>query len=445
MFTSAFDIYRIGPGPSSAQTVAPMRAARRFVHALEADGHFLQTKRVEIGLYGSIACAGRDQHTDLAILAGLCGEAPERADRATLNALVERIRTERGLALGGRRTIAFDVDRDVVFHVDKAFEHHSNAVRFTALDAQHETLATRTYFSTGNGDIVADGDPSDAAVVRVPYPFASAAGLLAVSRKLGKKIADVMRTNELALRSPTEVHSGLVNVAAAMRASVERGLATNGTLPGHFARPRRAATQAKSLAANDTTGSAWAAVFATAVAEENAGGGRVAAAPSNGAAGPVAGVLQHWRATRPLDEVNGSVNFLLTAAAVCNLLRRCGVRHAGCQGEVGVAAAMAAAGLACVLGASNAQTLFAAERALEPHLNLTCDPTSGLIQQPCIDRNARAAAIAVDAARLALKEPDPMRLALDPLLRSMVESARAMAGRYKLSSLGGVALNVIDC
>jgi L-serine dehydratase len=445
MYTSAFDIYRIGPGPSSAHTVAPMRAARRFVHALEADGHLLHADRVHVDLYGAVACAGRDQSTDRAIVAGLCGERPDAVDRMRLDSLFERVGTERALALAGRTAIAFDVERDVVFHVDKSFDYHSNAIRFGALDANGETLTTRLYFSTGDGDIVADSDASAGASVRVPFPFATAAELLAAAQKLGKKIPDVMRTNELALRSPAEVHSGLVRVAAAMRASIERGLIANGTLPGHLALPRRAATQAKSLAAGDPSASAWVAVYATAVAEENAAGGRIAAAPSNGAAGPVAAVLQQWRAMRPLDDDTGSVNLLLTAAAICHLLRRSGIKHAGCQGEVGVAAAMAAAGLACALGASSAQTLFAAERALEPHLNLTCDPVSGLVQQPCIERNARAAAIAVDAARLALKQPDPPRLALDPLLRSMVESARAMAGRYKHSSLGGVALNVSDC
>ncbi len=446
MFTSAFDIYRIGPGPSSAHTVAPMRAARRFVHGLEADGLFFQTRRVHVDLYGSVACTGRDHGTDRAILAGLCADAPDSVDCATLDALAARIRADGSLQLGRHARIAFDVGSDLVFHVDKAFAYHSNAIRFTARNAHGEALITKLYFSTGDGDIVADGDPPGAGGgVRVPYPFATVAELLALGQKHGKKIADVMRTNELALRSPGEVHAGLVRIGAATRASIERGLASEGTLPGSLGLPRRAAAQAESLAAVDTSGPAWAAVLATAVAEENAAGGRVVAAPSNGSAGPVAALLEQWRSTRPLDDENGSVNFLLAAAAVFHLLRHCGIKHAGCQGEVGVAAAMAAAGLATVLGASNAQALFAAERALEPHLNLTCDPVGGLVQQPCIERNARAASLAVEAARLALKQPDPPRLMLDPLLRSMVESARVMAGRYKQSSLGGVALNVVDC
>jgi L-serine dehydratase len=317
-------------------------------------------------------------------------------------------------------------------------------MRFTARNAGGDALAARIYFSTGDGDIVADGAPDDArAALRMPYPFSGAAELLATAQKHGKKIAEVMRTNELALRSPGEVHAGLVRVAAAMRASVERGLAADGLLPGSGA-PRCAAERAGSLAGGDASSPAWAAVLATAVAEENAAGGRVVSAPSNGAAGPVAALLAQWRASRPLDDENGSVSFLLGAAAIGHVLRRNGVRHAGCQGQVGVAASMAAAGLATVLDASNAQVLRAAELALEPHLNMTCDPSAGLVQQPCIERNARAADIAVRAARQALREPEP-RNALEPLLRSIAESARVMAGRYKTSSLGGVALNVADC
>ncbi len=445
MFTSAFDVYRIGPGPSSAHTIAPMLAARRFVHALEADGLFLQTARVRVDLYGAIACTGREQRSDRAILAGLCGDAPESVDAASLDALAERIRADGALPLGRRSRIAFDAGSDVVFHVDKAIAFHSNAMRFTARSRSGEALAAKLYFSTGDGNIVADGEAAgERSAVRVPYPFTTAAELLDVAHQHGKKIADVMRANEIALRSPGEVHAGLVRVAAAMHGSVERGLAAGGTLPGNPHLPRRAAAQAQSLAGTDAGSPGWSALFATAVAEENAAGGRVVAAPSSGAAGPVAALLAQWRASRPLDDENGSVSFLLAAAAICDVLRDGGVRHAGCQGQVGVASAMAAAGLATVLGASNAQVLLAAELALEPHLNLPCDPDGGLVQQPCIERNARGAQIAAHAARMALREPNPKH-SLDPLLRSIGESARVMAGRYKGSSLGGIALNVADC
>jgi L-serine dehydratase len=446
MFVSAFDLFRIGLGPSSAHTVGPMRAARRFVHELEADGQFFQTRHVHVDLYGSVACTGRDQGTDRAILSGLCGDAPEAIDPVTLAARAARIHAERHLALAGTSRIPFDPGTDIVFHVDKAFAFHSNALRFTARNARGETLVTRLYFSTGDGQVVADSEAANPRPApRVPYPFSTAAELLAQGNAHGKKAAEMMRTNEVALRSPDEVRAGLLHIGAAMRAAVARGLATDGMLPGGRNRPRRAAAQAAALAGTDPSLPAWAAVFATAVAEENAAGGRVVSAPSHGSAGPVAAALYQWRATMPLAGDDGTVTFLLAAAAAGHLLRACGIKHAGCQGEVGVACAMAAAGLAAVSNASNSQVLFAVERGLEPFMGMTCDPVGGLVQDPCIGRNASAAAHAVQAARLALRQPDPARISLDTVIRSMVETGRAMASRYKESSLGGLAVNVVDC
>ncbi len=446
MFISAFDLFRIGLGPSSAHTVGPMRAARRFVHELEADGLFFQTRHVHVDLYGSVACTGRDQGTDRAILSGLCGDAPDAIDPAMLAARAARIRSEGALLLAGSSRIAFDPGTDIVFHVDKALAFHNNALRFTARDARGETLASRLYFSTGDGEIVADAEAaSPRPAPRVPYPFSTAAELLAHGQAHGKKAAEMMRTNEVALRSPGEVRAGLLHVGAAMRAAVARGMATDGMLPGGRGQPRRAVTQAAALAGTDPSSPAWAAVFATAVAEENAAGGRVVSAPSNGSAGPVAALLYQWRATTPLEGDDGSVTFLLAAAAAGQLLRASGIKHVGCQGEVGVACAMAAAGLAAVNNASNSQILFAMERGLEPFMGMACDPVGGLVQEPCIGRNAAAAAQAVQAARLALRQPDPARIALDTVIRSLIETGHAMAGRYKESSLGGLAVNVIDC
>jgi len=290
MFVSAFDLYRIGLGPSSAHTTGPMRAARRFVDTLEADGVFFQARRVNIDLYGSIACNGRDQGTDRAILAGLCGEAPDAVDPRTLAARSAHIQAEGQLLLNGTERIAFDPATDLVFHVDKAFADQNNAMRFTAKNARGETLSTHLYFSTGDGEVVADGEARSArSTIRVPYPFATAQELLAQGHAHGKKIADMARTNEQALRSPGEVRAGLLHFAASMRNAVERGLATSDSLPG--GRPRRAAMQAAAIAGTDPSLAAWAAIFATAVAEENASGGRVVAAPSNGSAGPMAAVL----------------------------------------------------------------------------------------------------------------------------------------------------------
>jgi L-serine dehydratase len=275
--------------------------------------------------------------------------------------------------------------------------------------------------------------------------FATAEELLALGNAHGKKIAEMARTNELALRSPGEVRAGLLLVAASMRNAVERGLATDDVLPGGHRRARRAATQAAALSGTDPGLPAWAAVYATAVAEENAAGGRVVGAPSNGSAGPVAAVLHQWRSAHALAGDDGSVTFLLAAAAVGQLLRANGLKDAGCQGEVGVASAMAAAGLAAVNSASNRQTLYAAERALEPFMGLACDPQGGLVQDPCIARNAAAAARAVESAQMALRLPDPPRIGLDNAVRAMVEKGHAMASRYKESSLGGLAVNVVDC
>jgi L-serine dehydratase len=445
MFVSAFDLFRIGLGPSSAHTTGPMRAARRFVHELEADGVFYQTRRISIDLYGSVACMGRDHGTDRAILSGLGGDAPDAVDPCTLIERAERVRAEGQLALNGRSVIAFDPTSDIVFHVDKAFAYHSNALRFSARNGRGETLATRLYFSTGDGEIVADGDaPGARSAVRVPYVFGSAAELIACGQAHGKKIADMARTNEQALRSPGEVRAGLLKFAATMRNAVERGLATGDALPGRPGRPRRAAMQAAAIAGTDLSLPAWAAVYATAVAEENASGGRVVSAPSNGSSGPVAAVLHQWRSAQSLEGDEGSVTFLLAASAIGQLLRAGGVKHSGCQGEIGAASAMAAAGLAAASNATNRQVLHAAERALEPFVGMSCDPASGLVQDPCIARNAAAAAHAVGAARLALRLPNPA-IALDAAIRTMTDTGREMAARYKHSSLGGLAINVVEC
>jgi len=444
MFVSAFDLYRIGPGPSSTHTVGPMRAAQRFVHELEADGLLQQTRALRVDLFGSVACTGRELGTDRAILTGLCGEGPETVEPAALLACAAKVGAEQAISLAGRHRIEFDPAKDIHFRIDKAFDYHSNAIRITARNGAGNPLASRMYFSVGDGQIVAEGEsPGARSALRVPFAFATAGELLALGQAKGKRIAELMRTNELALRSPGEVQAGMLKVAAAMRGSVERGLAAKGVLPGS-GQLRRASANASALAGNNDP-AAWAAVYATAVAEENAAGGRVVAAPSSGAAGPVAAVLHHWHASMPMAVDDLTVVFLLAAAAVGHLARTSGLRHSGCQGEVGVAAAMAAAGLAAVNNASNSQLLFAAERALDPYKGLTCDPVGGRVQDPCIGRNASAAANAIRAARLGLRQPDPAQVAFDPLVRSMVESGRLMASRYKELSLGGIAVSVVDC
>ncbi len=425
-------------------TVGPMRAAQRFVHDLEADGLLPQTRSLRVDLYGSVACTGRELGTDRAIVGGLCGALPETVKASELTGLAARADVEQALTLAGRHRIAFDPAADIHFHVDKAFDFHSNAIRISARDGAGKALAAKMYFSIGDGQVIVDGEaPGARGAVRVPLTFTTAAELIALGQAKGKRIAELMRINELALRSPGEVQAGMLGMAAAMRASVERGLAANGVLPAGDRLRRAGATAAALTASSDPT--LWVAAYACAVAEENAAGGSVVAAPSNGSAGPVAAVLYHWRTSTPMAGDEGTVVFLLAAAAVGHLARCGGLRHAGCQGEVGVAAAMAAAGLAAVNNASNSQLLFAAERALDPYKGLTCDPVGGLVQDPCIERNASAAAHAVRAARLGLRQPEPAQVAFDTLVRSMVESGRQMTGRYKELSLGGLAVNIVDC
>lgn len=442
MYVSAFDMFRIGPGPSSSATVGPQRAALRFVHDLAADGLMPATARVEAEIYGGLAFAVREQSTDRAIVAGLAGESPERCDATALAVGSARVEVEGSLLLGGRHRVVCVPERDLRFVVNHSVSFDGNAIRFIARDAGGEPVASRVYYSTGNGAVLAEGDVVNGATPRVPYPYASAESLLHFCRVRGKRIPDIALANECALRSPAEVKSGLLRVAHAMLAALQRGLVTNGVLPGGSL--RHAPARAEAMIASPTKPDLRCGVYALAVAEENAAGGRVAQAPSNGSAGPVAALLQAWRDTRPLDAESGTMEFLLTAAAIGQLLQAVGVKHVGCQSEIGVASAMAAAAYAAVNDGSNTQILHAAERALEPHLGLSCDPVGGRMQDPCIERNAKAGSIAYTSAANAIRIPDPP-VGLDRVALSAVERGRAMAGRYKVASLGGVAVNVAEC
>ena len=443
MYLSAFELYRIGPGPSSSFTTGPHRAALRFVHELAADGLLPRVARVEAELYGGLAFHGADRGTDRALVAGLCGHLPERCDGDTLDLCFARTRTDRGLALGGRHPVRFDPARDLRTVVDRALAGDGNAMRFSARDLRGDVVAARVYFSTGGGAVAGEGDAQPGTFSpRVPYPFASAEQVLALGRAHGKRLCDLARANECALFSPGEVRAGLLLAAQTMRVAVERGMTSDGRLPGGAA--RSAAAWADAQRALGAPPRELCAVYATAIGEENACGGRVVAAPSAGAAGPVAALLQVWRDSAPLHPEDGTTDFLLAAAVVGGLLRNAGVRHVGCQGEIGVAAAMAAAGLACVLNGSNAQVLHAAERALEPHLRLACDPAHGRIEAPCIERGALAATRAYDAAKAAIRMPAP-RNGLDVLARTLVSAGRDMAARGKTGAIGDLPVNVVEC
>lgn len=443
MFVSVFEVLRAGPGPSSVQTFGPLAAARRFVHALEADGMARAAARIDVELYGGLACASRESATAEAIVAGLAGATPDSCDVATMRSRARAVRTTGTLPLNGRQPVSFDADRDIAFRVDRAIPGASNAMRFVARGARGDVLAERDYYSIGDGEIV---DPAQHRRVRegprVPYPFVTAAALIDAGDVVSKKLASIGFANETAFRSPGDVKAAMLAFGETMRASVHRGLAADTPLPG--GRARRAPAQALALRNVDGTPAQWCSVMAQAVAEDSASGGRVVAAPTAGSAGPVAALLAHWRKARPLAEEVGTIEFLMTAGVVGALLRGMGLRQAGCQGVVGVASAMAAAGYAAVLGGTNAQMLYAAELALAPHLGQACDPDGGHIQQPCIGRNAAAAAHAHASAQAALAKPSPPR-GLDSVVAAMIESGRAMSGRYKQASLGGAAINVTEC
>jgi L-serine dehydratase len=443
VYVSAFELYRIGPGPSSTYTVGPQRAALRFVHDLAADGVLPTIHRVEVELYGGLAFHGREHATPGAIVAGLSGQSPERCDGAALTLCHQRAETESALSLAGKHRVRFEPGRDLKQVINHSLAYDGNAVRFLARNLRGEVIASRLYFSTGGGTVMTEGDSADGAwMPRVPYPFSSAESLLDACRAHGKRICDLMRANECTLFSPAEVRAGLLLFAQTMRGAVERGLTADGTLPG--GRRRTAASWNDASRESGAMPAQLCAVYATAIGEENAVGGKVVAAPSAGSAGPVAALMQLWRDSAPMQHDERAADFLLAGAAVGGLLRAAGLRQVGCQGEIGVAAAMAAAGYAAVHNASNSQILYAAERALEPHLGLGCDLIAGRIEDPCIERGAMAASRAYNAAVAAVRMPNP-RVGLDALSRSVIESGRAMAGRYKAASIGGVAINVVEC
>ena len=459
MFVSAFDLFKIGLGPSSSHTVGPMRAALRFVHELAADGKLDLTERVGVDLYGSLALTGRGHGTDRAVLLGLSGDAPDRIDPDAVEAKVHRIRAQHSLRLDGRREIAFREQEDLRFRIDKALAFHSNGMRFTAHDATGAVLFRKIYFSVGGGFVVDETEAQrtgpSTKTAHVPYAFASAAELLEHGNESKKRIPEMMRVNELTLRSPDQVRSGLLERWMIMNDSIERGMRHEGLLPGGLNVRRRAPGLVESLRArrarseqSPTESIDWVSVYAIAVNEENAAGGRVVTAPTNGAAGIIPAVIRYYREFYSDSNEDGIVSFLLTAAAVGGLCKRnasLSGAEVGCQGEVGVACSMAAAGLAAVLGGSNEQIENAAEIGIEHHLGMSCDPVAGLVQIPCIERNAMGAVKAINAASLALRGDGTHRVALDAVIKTMYDTGRDMMAKYKETSLGGLAVNVVDC
>ncbi len=476
MTTSLFDLYKIGVGPSSSHTMGPMRAACTFVRELAAQGSIDRTARVQVDLYGSLALTGLGHATDRAVLLGLAGNEPATIDPAAIDATISAIRASRQIQLAGARGITFNETGDLLFHRDIMYPpgakmQHPNGLRLTAFDESGNVVRQRTFFSTGGGFIAEDSAEGSGAsasnpnqsTVAVPFPFHSAAELLSVARANELSISQLMLENECALvrdsadLAPVEVvRRGIDRIWGTMRECIKRGIAAQGILPGGLNVRRRAhqlAARLEESAADGLRGDAlapldWLTVYAIAVNEENAAGGRVVTAPTNGAAGVAPAVVHYYERFVPESDHEGIVNFFLTSAAIGILYKEnasISGAEVGCQGEVGVACSMAAAGLTAALGGDNDQVEHAAEIAMEHNLGMTCDPIGGLVQIPCIERNAMGAAKAVQASRIALHESGQHKVSLDQVIRTMYLTGLDMQSRYKETSLAGLALNRIEC
>ncbi len=458
MVCSTFDLFKIGVGPSSSHTMGPMTAACRFVEGLEQSGRLSAVERVTAELYGSLALTGKGHASDRAVLLGLSGERPDRIDPDHAEEIVGTIRAAGRILLGGHHPIPFDEPADLLFHQRERLPHHSNGMRFTARLAgggQHE----RVYYSVGGGAVL-----DEAMVARnappeggwdIPFPYSSGAQLLAIAEREALEIADIARANERAAASDAEIDRRLDEIEAVMSSCIDRGIVQAGTLPGGLKVKRRAPAlhrllteRAERALSDPLTVIDWVNLWALAVNEENAAGSRVVTAPTNGAAGIVPAVLRYYQRFTPQANREGVYRFLLTAGAIGSLFKEnasISGAEVGCQGEVGVACSMAAAGLTAALGGTAPQIENAAEIGMEHNLGLTCDPVAGLVQVPCIERNAVGAIKAIEASRLALVGDGSHRVSLDQVIETMRRTGLDMSERYKETSLGGLAVNVVEC
>jgi L-serine dehydratase len=451
MYIGLQDMFKIGLGPSSSHTVGPMRAARRFLFELPAEA-FARVHRVESELYGSLAHTGHGHATDIAVLMGLCGEIPDGIDTASIPQRVADIQAQGSLPLLGKRPIAFDMPRDLLFNFTEELPLHTNGMRFQAFDAEGALIEKRDFYSIGGGFVV-DAEEhfvgtSMGAEVTVPYPFGTMDELLEMGKKNQCSMLDLLLENEAALHGKEETYAFIDKVSQVMMDCIDRGLSTSGILPGGLNVKRRAADMAERLRhtpAHASEGAMnWVSAWAMAVNEENAAGGRVVTAPTNGAAGISPAVLRYYRDCRNGDE-QGIRRYFLASAAVGALCKRnasISGAEVGCQGEVGSASAMAAAGLAAALGATDDEIENAAEIALEHHLGMTCDPIAGLVQVPCIERNAMGAIKAINACSLAMLGGGEHMVTLDEVIETMRATGKDMQSRYKETSLGGLAITV---
>jgi L-serine dehydratase len=463
MAVSTFDLFKIGIGPSSSHTVGPMRAARLFVQRLQHEGVLASTVRVRCELYGSLGATGKGHGSDKAVLLGLLGHEPDSVDIEAIPGLLETLRASQSLQLPGGAAITFDEKTDLIFKRRETLPFHANGMRFTAFDSEGAETQSRIYYSVGGGFVVSDEVAADGSKQKViapditvlPHPFQSGDELLELTRTQRCSIAEIMRRNERHWRSDAEIDAGLHRIWRVMQECVARGCRTDGVLPGGFKVKRRAAQLMRDLTAHPEAALRdplqvmdWVNLYALAVNEENAAGGRVVTAPTNGAAGIVPAVLHYYTRFVPGASDKGVVDFLLTAAAIGILYKKnasISGAEVGCQGEVGVACSMAAGALCAVMGGTPEQVENAAEIGMEHHLGLTCDPVGGLVQIPCIERNAIASVKAINAARMALRGDGTHHVSLDKVIKTMRETGADMLTKYKETSRGGLAVNIVEC
>ncbi|MCW2768333.1 MAG: sdaA [Nocardioides sp.] len=456
MTLSAFDLYSVGIGPSSSHTVGPMRAAKTFVDRLTEAGLLDRVARVRAELFGSLGATGHGHGSPKAVVLGLEGEDPATTDTDLADLRLDRLRDERILVLAGTHPVPFDLDDDLVMHRRRSLPAHPNGMTFVACDGSGEPVLTKTYYSVGGGFVVDEAATGADRVVlddtEVKFPFATGRELLQVCAGEGLSISDVMLANELAWRTEQEIRDGLLHLWSVMVACVERGYHREGVLPGGLKVPRRAPDLFRELSGSASQDPLqvmdWVNLYALSVNEENASGGRIVTAPTNGAAGIIPAVLHYYARFMPGADDDGIVRFLLTAAAVGILFKTnasISGAEVGCQGEVGSACSMAAAGLCELLGGSPEQVENAAEIGIEHNLGLTCDPVGGLVQIPCIERNALASVKAINAARLAIRGDGVHKVSLDKAIKTMRDTGADMKTKYKETARGGLAVNVIEC
>lgn len=455
---SVFELFKIGIGPSSSHTVGPMVASRRYLDDLHASGKFDEVTKVQVELYGSLALTGKGHCTDTATILGLTGEVPHQIDVDRSPQILEEIRSSRGLNLDGKKMVTFTESQDMIFKFNDLLPCHTNGMKFYTYDKDGNTILEGTYYSIGGGfvateDELNEGNPMDHK--EVPYPFKDARQMLDMGIKHGLSIDQMVYKNECHHSSKAEVDAGLNKLRETMRNCIDRGLKQDGVLPGDLKVKRRAKNIHQQLknsrgvnVYSPHEAMDWVSLWAIAVNEENAAGGKIVTAPTNGAAGILPAVMKYYEDIVPTSDADGVHQFLLTATAIGSLIKlnaSISGAEVGCQGEVGSASAMAAAGLCAALGGTNEQIENAAEIAIEHHLGMTCDPVGGLVQVPCIERNAMGAVKAINAASLALKGDGEHFVFLDTAIETMRQTGLDMHTKYKETSQGGLAVNVVAC